>query len=117
MDFVAPRAGSSAPPEPDQAQQVRFAEIARALSVLARNVAARRGLIAVIDDADRLSARSRELLVLFLADLRDAPVGVAALGRDDSRDDGGAGLTRRPTASTSWPSTSPPAGRLTGPRR
>jgi AAA ATPase-like protein/transcriptional activator len=83
MDFVAPRAGSSAPPEPDQAQQVQFAEIARALSVLARNVAARRGLIAVIDDADRLSARSRELLDLFLADLRDAPVGVAALGRDD----------------------------------
>ena len=83
MDFVAPRAGSSVPPEPDQAQQVQFTEIARALGVLARNVAARRGLIAVFDDADRLSAGSRELLGLFLADLRDAPVGVAALGRDD----------------------------------
>ena len=88
MDFVAPRSGSSAPPEPDQVQQVQFAEVARALSVLARNVAARRGLIVVLDDADRLSARSRELLGLFLADLRDAAVGVAALGRDDGPGDG-----------------------------
>ena len=89
LDFVAPRAGASAPPDPDQAQQVRFAEIARALSALARNVAARRGLIVVLDDADRLSERGRDLLDLVLDGLRDAPVGVALLGRDDSRDDSG----------------------------
>ena len=63
---------------------MRFAEIARALAVLARNVAARRGLIVALDDADRLSARGRELLGLFLAELRDAPVGIALLGRDGS---------------------------------
>ncbi len=68
LDFVAPRGGAPAPPEPDQAQQVRFAEIARALGVLARNVAARRGLIVALDDADQLSARGRELLGLFLAE-------------------------------------------------
>ena len=82
IDFVAPRSGASAPPEPDQAQQVRFAEIAGALSVLARTVAARRGLIVLLDHADQLSARGRELLGLFLADLRDAPVGIALFGRD-----------------------------------
>ena len=38
LDFVAPRAAASAAPEPDQAQQVRFAEIARALTALARNI-------------------------------------------------------------------------------
>ena len=96
LDFVAPRAGAPAPPEPDQAQQVRFAEIARALSVLARNVAARRGLIVALDDADRLSARGRELLGLFLAGLRDAPVGVALLGRGR----GAADATAR--GRTSW---------------
>src|SRR6185437_6941302 len=88
LDFVAPRAGASAPPEPDQAQQVRFAEIARALSALARNVAVRRGLIVLLDDADRLSERGRYLLALVLDGLRDAPVGVALLGRDDSRAEG-----------------------------
>ena len=62
---------------------MRFAEIARALGVLARNVAARRGLIVALDDADRLSARGRELLGLFLAGLRDAPVGIALFGRDE----------------------------------
>ena len=82
IDFVAPRSGEPAPPEPDQVQQVRFAEIAGALSVLARTVAARRGLIVLLDDADQLSARGRELLGLFLADLRDAPVGIALFGRD-----------------------------------
>jgi hypothetical protein len=82
LDFVAPRGGTLAPLEPDQAQQDRFAEITRALSALARNVAARRGLIAVLDDADQLSASGRELLGLFLAGLRDAPVGIAVLGRD-----------------------------------
>jgi hypothetical protein len=88
LDFVAPRGGAQAPPDPDQAQQVRFAEIARALGVLARNVAARRGLIVALDDADRLSARGRELLGLFLAELRDAPVGIALLGREERRADG-----------------------------
>jgi AAA ATPase domain/Bacterial transcriptional activator domain len=88
LDFVAPRGGAQAPPDPDQAQQVRFAEIARALGVLARNVAARRGLIVALDDADRLSARGRELLGLFLAELRDAPVGIALLGREEHRADG-----------------------------
>ncbi len=88
LDFVAPRGGPQAPPEPDQAQQVRFGEIARGLSVLARNAAARRGLIVVLDDADQLSARGRELLGLFLAGLRDAPVGVAVLGRDAGGDPG-----------------------------
>jgi len=88
LDFVAPRGGAGTPLEPDQAQQVRFAEIARALGVLARNVAARRGLIVALDDADRLSARGRELLGLLLADLRDAPVGLALFGRDESPEDG-----------------------------
>jgi len=88
LDFVAPRAGASAPPEPDQAQQVRFAEIARALSALARSVAARRGLIVVLDDADQLSERGRYLLALVLDGLRDAPVGMALLGRDDSHVEG-----------------------------
>ncbi len=88
LDFVAPRGGAPAPPEPDQAQPVRFAEIARALGVLARNVAARRGLVVVLDDADRLSARGRELLGLFLAELREAAVGVAVLGRDEGGEDG-----------------------------
>jgi hypothetical protein len=91
LDFVAPRGGAQATPEPDQAQQVRFAEIARALSVLARNVAARRGLIVVLDDADRLSARGRELLGLFLAELRDAPVGLAVLGRGENSENRGDG--------------------------
>ncbi|MGH3212245.1 MAG: AAA family ATPase [Trebonia sp.] len=88
LDFVAPRGGARATPDPDEAQQVRFAEIARALGLLARNVAARRGLIVALDDADRLSARGRELLGLFLAELRDAPVGVALFGRDEHRADG-----------------------------
>jgi hypothetical protein len=83
LDFVAPRGGTPAPPEPDQAQQVRFAEIAGALSVLARNVAARRGLIVVLDDVHQLTARGRELLGLFLSGLRDAPVGIALLGHDE----------------------------------
>jgi hypothetical protein len=83
LDFVAPRGGAPAPPEPDQAQQVRFAEIAGALGVLARNVAARQGLVVVLDDAHQLSARGRELLGLFLSGLRDAPVGIALLGRDE----------------------------------
>jgi AAA ATPase domain/Bacterial transcriptional activator domain len=83
LDFVAPRGGAPAPPEPDQAQPVRFAEIAGALSVLARNVAARQGLIVVLDDAHQLTARGRELLGLFLSGLRDAPVGIALLGRDE----------------------------------
>ena len=87
LDFAAPRGGAKATPDPDQAQQVRFAEIARALGVLARNVAARRGLIVALDDADRLSARGRELLGLFLAELRDAPVGIALFGRDEHRAD------------------------------
>jgi hypothetical protein len=86
LDFVAPRADA---PEPGQAQQVRFAEIARALAVLARHVAARRGLIVALDDADRLTGRGRELLGLLLDGLRDAPVGIALFGRDDSGDDGG----------------------------
>jgi hypothetical protein len=81
LDFVAPRSGAAAP-EPDEAQPVRFAEIARALSVLARSVAARRGLVVVLDDADRLSAGGRQLLALVLDGLRDAPVGLALLGRD-----------------------------------
>jgi hypothetical protein len=88
LDFVAPRGGAQSTPDPDQAQQVRFAEIARALGVLARNVAARGGLIVALDDADRLSARGRELLGLFLAELRDAPVGIALFGRDENRADG-----------------------------
>jgi hypothetical protein len=88
LDFVAPRGGAAAPPEPDQAQQVRFGEIAGALGVLARNVAARRGLIVALDDADQLTARGRELLGLFLTALRDAPVGVALLGRDAGQGDG-----------------------------
>jgi hypothetical protein len=83
LDFVAPRAGASAPLEPDQAQQARFAEIAGALSLLARNVAARTGLVVSIDNADRLSDRSRDLLSQFLASLRDAPVSVVLLGRDE----------------------------------
>ena len=67
---------------------MRFAEIARALAVLARNVSARRGLVVVLDDADRLSAGGRELLGLFLAELRDAPVAIAAFGREaDGKDD------------------------------
>ena len=86
LDFVAPRAGASAPPEPDQAQQVRFAEIAGALSLLVRNVAAPRGLVVAVDNADRLSERSRDLLGLFLASLRDAPVCVVLLGRDEAGD-------------------------------
>ena len=89
LDFVAPRADVPAAPEPDQAQQVRFAEIARALAVLARHVAARRGLIVVLDDADRLTGRGRELLRLLLDGVRDAPIGIAALGRDDSGDESG----------------------------
>ena len=80
LDFVAPRGRDA--PEPDQAQQVRFAEIARALAVLARHVAARRGLIVALDDADRLTGARRELLGLLLDGVRDAPVGVALLGRD-----------------------------------
>ena len=88
LDFVAPRGGAQSTPDPDQAQQVRFAEIARALGVLARNVAARHGLVVALDDADRLSARGRELLGLFLAELRDAPVGIALFGRDENRADG-----------------------------
>ena len=91
LDFVAPRGGAPAAPEPDQAQPERFAEIARALGVLARNAAARRGLILVLDDADRLSARGRELLGLFLAGLRDAPVGVTLLGREASEENPGDG--------------------------
>jgi hypothetical protein len=83
LDFVAPRGGAAAQPEPGQAQQVRFAEVARALSVLAGNLAARRGLIVAVDDAERLSAGGRELLGLWLAGLRDAAVGVVLLGRDD----------------------------------
>jgi len=90
LDFIAPQAGAPEPPEPDQAQQVRFAEIARALDVLARTVAARRGLIVVLDDADRLTERGRELLDLLLASLRDAPVGIALLGRDDVGREGAA---------------------------
>ncbi len=86
LDFVAPRAGGSAPPEPDQAQQARFADIAGALSLLARNVAARRGLVVAVDNADRLSERSRDLMGLFLASLRDAPVCVVLLGRDEAGD-------------------------------
>ena len=86
LDFVAPRAGGSAPPEPDQAQQARFADIAGALSLLARNVAGRRGLVVAVDNADRLSERSRDLMGLFLASLRDAPVCVVLLGRDEGGD-------------------------------
>lgn len=82
LDFVAPRARAASPPEPAQAQQVQFAEIARALSVLARQVAARRGLVMVLDDADRLSDRGGELLGLVLDGLRDAPAGVVLLGRE-----------------------------------
>jgi hypothetical protein len=84
LDFVAPRTGAPARPDPDQEQQVRFAEITRALAVLARAVAARRGLIVALDDADRLTERGRELLGPFLAGLRDAPVGIALFGRDDA---------------------------------
>jgi AAA ATPase domain/Bacterial transcriptional activator domain len=82
LDFVAPRAASPAPPDPDQAQRLRFSEIAGALRVLARDVAARRGLIVVLDNADRLTARGQELLGLLLAGLRDAPAGIVLLGRD-----------------------------------
>jgi len=88
LDFVAPRADAPAAPEPDQAQQVRFAEIARALALLARHLATRRGLIVALDDADRLTGRGRELLALLLDGLRDAPVGIALLGRDASGDSG-----------------------------
>jgi hypothetical protein len=88
LDFVAPRAGGPAASEPDQEQQVRFAEIARALAVLARHVAARRGLVVALDDADQLTGRGRELLGLLLDGLRDAPVGIALLGRDDGDGDG-----------------------------
>ena len=86
LDFVAPRAGASAPPEPDQAQRARFAEIAVALSLLARNLAARKGLVVAIDNADRLSERSLDLLGSFLAALRDGPVCVVLLGRDEAGD-------------------------------
>jgi hypothetical protein len=86
LDFVAPRAGASAPPEPDQAQHARFAEIAGALSLLAGNVAARRGLVVAVDNADRLSERSRELLGLFLAGLGEAPVCTVLLGREEAGD-------------------------------
>jgi hypothetical protein len=82
LDFVAPRAGAPSRPDPDHAQRVRFAEITGALGVLARRVAARRGLIVVVDDADRLTERGRELLGPFLAGLRDVPAGVALFGRD-----------------------------------
>ncbi|HEY0935865.1 MAG TPA: ATP-binding protein, partial [Trebonia sp.] len=88
LDLVAPRAAGVSRPDPDQAQDARFAEIAGALGVLARYAAAGRGLVLVLDDADRLTGRGRELLRLLLADLRDAPVGVALLGRDDGPDDG-----------------------------
>jgi AAA ATPase domain/Bacterial transcriptional activator domain len=88
LDFVAPRDGAQASPEPDEAQPVRFAEIARALCALARGSAGRRGLIVALDDADQLSARGRELLGLFLGGLRDAPVAVTVLGRDQDRPDG-----------------------------
>jgi hypothetical protein len=84
LDFVAPRAGALARPDPDQEQQVRFAEITHALGVLARAVAARRGLIVALDDADRLTERGRELLGPFLVGLHDAPVGIALFGRDDA---------------------------------
>jgi hypothetical protein len=39
----------------------------------------------VLDDADQFSERGRYLLALVLDGLRDAPVGMALLGRDDSR--------------------------------
>jgi hypothetical protein len=84
LDFVAPRAAAPAAPEPDQPQRLRFTEITRALGVLARHVAARRGLVLVLDNADRLTERGRELLGLMLASLRDAPVGIALFGGDDS---------------------------------
>ena len=86
LDFVAPPAGASVPREPDQAQQARFAEITGALSLLARNVAARKGLVVAVDNADRLSERSRDLLGPFLASLRDAPVCVVLLGCDEAGD-------------------------------
>jgi hypothetical protein len=99
LDFVAPRAVSPAPPEPDQPQQLRFTEIAAALGVLARDVAARQGLVVALDNADKLTERGRELLRLLLAGLRDAPVAVALFGRDDpaaSGDgDGAAGRDHR----------------------
>ena len=87
LDFIAPRGGAPAPPEPDQAQQLRFAELSRAVAVLARAVAARRGLVVAVDDADQLTAGGRELLGLLLAGLRDAPVGFVLLGRDDTTPD------------------------------
>jgi hypothetical protein len=82
LDFVAPRGGAPAPP--DQEQQVRFAEIAGALAVLARHVAARRGLVVALDNVDQLTAGGRELLSLLLDGVRDAPVGIVLLGRDGS---------------------------------
>jgi hypothetical protein len=89
LDFVAPRKVSPAPPEPDQPQQLRFTEIAAALGVLARDVAARQGLVVALDNADQLTERGRELLRLLLAGLRDAPVASALFGRDDPPGDQG----------------------------
>jgi AAA ATPase domain/Bacterial transcriptional activator domain len=83
LDFVAPRGGRPGVSEPGQAQELRFAEIARALGVLARDAGARRGLIVVLDNADRLTRRGRELLGLLLTALRDAPVGLVLLGQDE----------------------------------
>jgi hypothetical protein len=88
LDFVAPRSVSPAPPEPDQAQQLRFTELAAALGVLARDISARQGLVVLIDNADALTERGRELLRLLLAGLRDAPVAFALFGRDDARHGG-----------------------------
>jgi len=95
LDFVAPRAAPPAPPDPDQAQRMRFGEIARALGVLAADVAARRGLIVALDNAEQLTERGRELLGLLLAGLRDAPVGIVLLGGDDA---GGTGWMDAVTA-------------------
>jgi hypothetical protein len=88
LDLVAPRSGARSRPDPDQAQQVRFAEIAGALAVLARYAASRGGLVIALDDADRLTSGGRELLGLLLTELRGAPVGFALLGRDDGPDGG-----------------------------
>jgi len=100
LDFVAPRSGSPSSPEPDQPQQLRFTEIAGALDVIIRDVAARRGLLVTVDNADALTGQGRELLRLLLAGLRDVAVGIVFLGRDDPSDDQGGGWTDAVLAGT-----------------